>query len=388
MPHDFRVLLLLRSLERGGAERQASLLARTLAEKGLDVVLATFYDGGALRAEIEGSGVRVLSLQKKSRWEVALFALRLFRAVRRERPDVLYSFLTVPNVVAVLMKPLLTRTRVVIGVRASNMDLRDYDWFARITDRVEAMLARWADVVIANSLSGKVHAEARGFPAGSITVVPNGIDTDLFTVDDKAGDKVRLEWGVADSDVLVGLVARFDPMKDHETFVRAAVHVLNEFPQARFVCVGGGSSSIRERVRTLAEQCGVDARFIWSDGRNDMPAVFNAVDIACLSSRYGEGFPNAIAEAMSCGTPCVATDVGDVAEILGDCGLVVPPGNASLLAEAILSLARMRKHERTALGGAARARVKERYGRQQLAASTVAAFFPNAGRHELRVYDR
>src|SRR5690606_39133317 len=111
------------SLERGGAERQASLLARTLVERGFDVVLATFYDGGALRAEIEGSGVRVLSLQKKSRWDVALFALRLLRAIRRERPDVLYSFLTVPNVVAVLMKPLLTRTRVVIGVRASNMDL-------------------------------------------------------------------------------------------------------------------------------------------------------------------------------------------------------------------------------------------------------------------------
>jgi len=112
-------------------------------------------------------------------------------------------------------------------------------------------------------------------------------------------------------------------------------------PGARFVLVGSGQPEYSRRVRALIDELGLGARVVLAGQRADMPAVYSALDVLCLNSAYGEGFPNVVAEALACGTPCVVTDVGDaalLANAAGAAGLVVPPGKPEELAVALAEM--------------------------------------------------
>lgn len=359
--HHGGVVFLARSLDHGGAERQLVALAKGLASRGHAVSVVTFYTGGAFANELSRSGIEPISLGKAGRWDVFPFLIRLYRTLREARPDVVHGYLSVPNLLSVLLQPFLPKTRIVWGVRASYMDLSRYDWLSRLAYCLESRLARRADLIIANSRAGADHAVANGWPGEKILVIPNGIDISYFQPDFQGRAKVRNEWGVADDEVLIGLVARLDPMKDHPTFLQAAARIARECPHARFACVGGGRLEDAARIQSMALELGLGDRLIMAGARNDMPAVFSAFDVASSSS-YGEGFSNAIAEAMACGVTCVTTDVGDAAWIIGQTGTIVPPRDPLALADAWGRLVVMTAEERWALGAAARDRVVAEFG--------------------------
>ena len=327
-----KILFLIRSLSIGGAERQLVILAKGLHQQGHEVSVAIFYAGGPLEKELHETGIPVFALHKSGRWNVLPFFMRLVRVVWKLKPRVIYGFLGTPNILSAFLKPIFPKIRMVWGVRASNMDLDRYDWLARAGYRLECWLSRFADLIICNSRAGLEYAAAHGFPRGKMTVIPNGIDTERFKPDAAARTRVREEWGIAENEILIGLVARLDPMKDHPTFLRAAAMLARERPDVRFVCVGDGPESYRAELHRLTIELGLDGKLILAGARRDMPAVFNALDIASSSS-YGEGFSNAIAEAMACGVPCVVTDVGDSALIVGETGGVVPPSRPDALCE-------------------------------------------------------
>jgi glycosyltransferase involved in cell wall biosynthesis len=338
------ITFLIRSLNYGGAERQLIVLAEGLNEKGHRVGVVVFYSNGPLEKELARAGVWVRTLDKRGRWDVFTFFLRLIDALKQERPDILYSFLPVPNLFAVILKRIFPRIKVVWGVRASNVDLSRYDWLARLTYWLECKLSRFANVIIVNSRAGFAYAVAHGFPKNKMAVIPNGIDTDKFCPDPYARSRVRKEWGVADSEKLIGLVGRLDPMKDHPTFLRAAALLVQERNDVRFVCVGDGPAVYRQELYALCKELMLADRVIWAGTRADMPAVYNALDIA-TSSSYGEGFPNVIGEAMACGVPCVVTDVGDSAFIVGGLGIVISPKNPVGLKVALEKLLSQISHE-------------------------------------------
>jgi glycosyltransferase involved in cell wall biosynthesis len=200
-------------------------------------------------------------------------------------------------------------------------------------------------------------------------VIPNGIDIETFCPDREAGLRVRHEWGVGEHELLIGLVARLDPMKDHPTFLRAATLLARQNCSVRFVCVGGGPQDYEEKLRSLASELALNGKVIWAGARSDMPTVYNALDIACSSS-IGEGLPNAIAEAMSCGLPCVVTDVGDSARLVGEARQVVPPSDPEAMAAAWADLLNLSPEERSALGMQARERIVREYSVAQLARRT------------------
>lgn len=355
-----RIALLTRSLEVGGAETQLATLARALhATPGFAVDVVTFYPGGALEAPLREAGVRVVSLDKCGRWDLAQFGLRLRHTLRHLAPAIVHSFLGPPNLVAALLRPFLPGTRLVWGVRASDMDLGRYDWTWAQVFRAERMLARVPDRIVANSFAGRDHVVAAGFPAARTTVIPNGIDTDKFQPDRAAGDALRRAWSAGGP--CVGMVARLDPMKDHATFLRAARTTADIVPNARFVCVGGGHPDYVQSLQRRTAELGLTDRVTWAGERRDIPSVLNALDVATLSSGFGEGFPNAVGEAMACAVPCVVTDVGDAARVVGPTGRVVPRGDAAALAAAWTALLQAPEHERTALGVAARNRIVDEF---------------------------
>jgi len=329
-----RILFLIRSMNYGGAERQLVALATGLKEAGHRVVVAAFYSGGPLQEDLERAGICFKGLGKRRRWDVRDFFFRLGRLVHQEQPDVIHSYLVVPNILSTVLKIFSFKTKIVWGVRASNVDLTQYDWFSNFTYCIEPLLSHFPDLIIVNSRAGLGNAVRQGFPKGKMVVVPNGIDTLRFAPNQGARDRQRALWQVKDHDKLIGLVGRLDPMKGHRTFLEAAAKVKEGRHGVKFVCVGDGNAAYREGLESAGERLGLKKDLIWGGTYRDMVVVYNALDI-CVSSSFGEGFPNVVGEAMACGVPCVVTDVGDSAWIVGDTGIVVSPKDPEALAQGL-----------------------------------------------------
>ena len=265
----------------GGAERQLVTLARGLRERGIEVTVATFYPGGALMPELREAGVRLIDLRKRGRWDALGFLLRLVLEIRKERPSVLYCFLTTANVLGVSVRLLTGTPRVVWGVRASNLDLRRYDRLVRVETYLSARLARYADLIICNSSAGCEHHAQLGYPRRKMDVVPNGIDTNWFRYDATSRLRMRSDWGIHEDDTLIGMVARLDRMKDHESFLRAASILADMGQPVRFVCVGSGLPQYARQLRSRATALGLDTRIVWAGERSDTASVYSALDIFC-----------------------------------------------------------------------------------------------------------
>jgi len=368
-----KILLLIRSLDVGGAQRQLIALAKGLRQRGHSVAVAVFYGGAVLEPELIAADVRLCHLHKQKRWEFFSFLWRMLKLTLQERPDFLYSYLPEANLPAIILKPFCRFLRVVWGIRASYMDLRRYDWTARLIFRAECLLSRFPDLIIVNSLAGRDYHRQHGIPDAKMTVIPNGIDTDRFRPDKPARARIRLEWGISGQEWLIGLVGRLDPMKDHQTFLQAAALLASQMKDVRFVCIGDGPEPYCSQIKTLSKNLGLEGRLIWAGARNDLPSIYNAMDILTSASAFGEGFSNVIGEAMACGVPCVVTEVGDSARIVGETGMTVPPGNPEKMARAWQTLLKIIQDRQDPIGARARERIVSKFGVDVMVEKTAAA---------------
>jgi len=326
-----KVLFFIRSLEVGGSQRQLTMLSEGLARRGHDVIAAVFYTGKQIELTPSQSAIRVVALGKSGRWDVVGPLTRLRRLMLTERPDVIYALLPMQTALAALLRPRRLAARLVFGIRSAGVEANRYDALVALTYRLEALLARRADLIIANADAGRADAISRGFPSDRVVVIANGIDTDVMRPDAEGGRERRRAWGIADDALVIGCVARLDPMKDHASFLGAAARFTAQVPTARFVCVGDGAAAYRAELEELAQSLGLADRVVWAGEIAKVAAAYNAFDITTLPSAFGEGFPNVIGESMACGIPVVATDVGDARAIIGELGEVVPPKRPDLL---------------------------------------------------------
>jgi glycosyltransferase involved in cell wall biosynthesis len=360
-----KLTFLVRSLDYGGAQRQLVTLAKGLDKDRFAVTVLCFYSGQPLERELEGGAVQIISLDKRGRWDLLPFLWRLIRQAKRLRPDIMHGYLDIPNLLALFIKRFV-HARVVWGVRAAEIELCEYDWLLRLAARLERLCSRFPDLIIVNSVAAFERHLARGFPARKMVLIPNGIDTERFKPDAQARARLRSEWKLSENTTLIGSVGRLDPVKDLPVFLRAAAIVCGKLSDIRVACIGTGPMSYERQLRTLASELGLTERVIWGGARPDVASVYNALDLLVSSSR-GESFPNAIAEAMSCGIPCVVTDAGDSGLLVGDCGVVVPIQDPQKLAQGIIHGLALDRNE---VGGKARARIVNEFSLEKLAQST------------------
>jgi glycosyltransferase involved in cell wall biosynthesis len=286
---------------------------------------------------------------------------RLARHIRRARPDVVQCWMDHSNLIGGVAARLASRAPVVWGVHHS-------DHVAGVTKR-STLLTVGACAALSHHLPARVvccseHGrrlyEKTGFAAARLAVIPNGFDVGRFRPDPAARAAIRAELGLADATPLVGLAARFDPLKDHATFLRSAALLARARPDVHFLLCGNkvdrGNAALAGRIDSL----GIAGRCHLLGPRRDVARIFAALDVAASSS-VSEAFPLAVGEAMACGVPCVATDVGDCRLMIGDTGRVVPPADPAAMAAAwgaVLDLSRAARQE---LGLRARQRVVERF---------------------------
>jgi glycosyltransferase involved in cell wall biosynthesis len=343
------IAFFVRSMGVGGAERQLCLLCRELVRRGHAVSVLLYYGGEPLEAELLALGVRIRDLKKGGRWSNFGTLLRLIRSVRQQRPDVVYSLLPLPNVLALTLRVLGGGCAVVCGVRASDFSHVKVDWAARFAAVLERRLVHLAHVVIVNSQSGARYLNARR-PLRNLVTIDNGIDAQRFRYSESARRCMREAWELPDGASAVGCVARLDPIKDHSTLLNAFALLRRLRPDAWLICIGTQVEPYATQLRALAGDLGIGSCIRWIAHEARMPDAYSALDVMCLTS-LSEGFPNVLAEAMACGTPCVATDVGDVRRILSPADVIVPIRNAASLARALdtaLSQGRSQSGERVA----------------------------------------
>lgn len=343
-----KILLLISSLETGGAERQLVELAKGLDTRQFRVVVATCHrDRGHLRSELHGTpGIEVVTLCDRTQWrraDIPLYFYRLIRVVHQQRPHVIYSFFGLLNEMA-LLSGRLFGAKVLWGIRGSSIDTLNYSKMLSLFLRLSASLSKYSDLVIANSNAGKTHFISHGYSVKNMVVIHNGINADRFRPNTKERNVIRTAWRIKEAEPLIGVVGRLHPMKDHRTFLKAAHLLVQRRQDVHFVCVGGGSMSSKKKLERFAASLGLERRIIWAGIRSDMPQVYNALDLLCSSSSIHEGFSNVVGEAMACGKPCVVTDVGDSPVIVGDTGIVVPPKNPQALASGFEGLLDEDKH--------------------------------------------
>jgi len=309
-----KVLHIISGLERGGAETQLELLVRNAPWENVVVSLGAGREIGA-KVYALGLGPRELGAWKE-----------LPRILKTEKPDVVQTWLYRADFLGMLMARLLGMP-VVWNLRCSDMRL---GLRARLLRRALALTSVYPDAVVVNSKAGQAFHQSIGYRPKRWELIPNGFDTELFQPDPAARAHTRSCLGmIPDNAALVGMVARVDPMKDYPNFIAAAELVAVGRPDAKFLLVGKGTEGLSYPSR-------LSGKIIRMGVRGDMWKIIAALDVLVLSSAYGEGFPNVLGEAMACGVPVVATDVGDVREIVYGVGVVVPPRNPTALAEGIL----------------------------------------------------
>jgi glycosyltransferase involved in cell wall biosynthesis len=215
---------------------------------------------------------------------------------------------------------------------------------------------------------------ALGYAPEKMAVIPNGFDLERFKPDNDARIAVRRELGISLDAPLIGLVARFDPQKDHRSFITAAARLLESDASAQFLLCGEGADTDNSELGEWIRAAGIGANCHLLGPRDDMAGITAALDIAVSSSAFGEGFSNAVAEAMACGVPCVVTDVGDSGLLVEDTGRVVAPKESDALAGAMAELLEIGAEGRAKLGRAARRRIEENYSLPDIAARHLAFY--------------
>ncbi len=363
-----KVLHITTGLNDGGAE---AVLYRLVCHDGPERHhVVSLMDEGKYGPLLRQAGARVTCLNMPRRRLTLKGLWRLWRLLRTDRPDVVQTWMYHGDLVGGVIARLAGVRRVCWGIHHTTLEpgksARTTIWIAHLNAR----LSRWVPhaIVCCAEKAREVHA-ALGYAADKMVVIPNGYDLGQFRPDREARERLRREWQIADGTFLIGMVGRFDPQKDHGNLIAALSRLTQR--GMPFVCVLVGKDllpdnpSISQQI--AAHGLGENVRLLGQ--RTDIPAVMNALDVHVLSSSYGEAFPNVLAEAMACGTPCVATDVGDAAQIVGETGWVVPPRDPDALADAIQAAWTEWSRQKGRWGlrqQAARQRVAERFSIERM----------------------
>jgi glycosyltransferase involved in cell wall biosynthesis len=344
-------------LGSGGAEMMlCALIAASDTARFRHTVIA-LTAGGKYVAQLEGLGVGVASLDMKPGRPGLIALFKLARAVRRSAPDVLMGWMYHGNLAALLGRWLaFRRIPVIAGVRQSLDSLANEKRGSAMVIRLLAKLSSRFEAIVYNSQRSAGQHEALGYDKSKSVLIPNGVNTGAFAPSPDARSLIRAELGVPDGTLLVGRIGRNHPMKDHATFLDAAGLVALEMPEVHFILAGTGMEPSDPGLARRAARTDLSGRVHLLGERHDLPQLTAALDVACSSSAFGEGFPNVIAEAMASAVPCVATDIGDSAFVLGPDGSIVPPRDARLLADALLRLLRLPPDHRSQLGQSLRRR--------------------------------
>jgi len=357
-----RVTHIIAGLDPDGAEKMLQRLIAGMDFSQFQNEVISLTNLGPMAQKLQASGARVRALGMKRGSANPFYLLRLAAWLRKSRPQVVQTWMYHADLVGGFAAKLAGLSTVVWNIRHSELrpetDKRHTIWTARACARLSRRLPR--RIVCCSETSRTFHANL-GYASDRMQVIPNGFDLDRFKSDLAQRRETREALGISRSVPVIGLIARKHSIKDHRNFMQAAGLLHQEFPEVRFVLCGEGVTPADPEIMAWVQSAGIQEVCHLLGQREDIPQILNALDIA-TSASTGEAFPNAIAEAMACGIPCVATDVGDSRFIVGETGRIVAHKVPTALAQAWKWLLDAGPETRRRLGLAARERIEQNFG--------------------------
>ena len=356
-----KVLNIITSLSIGGAQMMLYKLITKMDQNKFKMRVISLTDIGPIGKRIQALGIPVETLGMKKSIADLTKIFKLVNFLKKNRPDIIQSWMYHADFVGGLAAKISGGASVAWGIRHSNLspegNKKTTQWTAKVCAMLSSILP--SKIVCCSHASKEVHHQL-GYDQNRMVVIPNGFDTEIFIPSNQARKKVRDQFGLIDDTILKGLFARFCQQKDHKNFFQAASIIHKDYPEVNFLLCGDGITWDNSIIRKWIEEAGVKSVTHLLGSWDDMPSLHASLDIAASTSSYGEGFPNVIGEAMACCVPCVVTDVGDSARIVGNTGYVVPPGNSEALANALKRMIAL-GGARNELGKLARIRIIENY---------------------------
>ena len=359
---NMKITHLTTSLEIGGAQMMLYRLLDCVQKPNLEYSVVSLMDKGNLGALIERSGVPVFEVGMRQ-GSISPSALwRLVQLLRQLQPEVIQAWTYHANIAATISTWIMPgRVPVIWSIHHTLDNLRSEKPLTRILIWLGILLSGFpARIHYCSHVSATQH-EAIGYVSGLREVIPNGFDCVAFQPSPLACNKLRQSLGVSDDTVLIGTIARYHPMKDHANFISAANRLVKDRPGVHFVMVGRNVDSSNWTLVRQIQDAGLESYVHLLGEHHDIRGIVGGLDILSTSSAWGESFPLVVGEAMACAVPCVVTDVGDSAKLVGHTGIVVPPRDSPALAAAWEKLLMLAPEERHKLGVAARRRVEEHY---------------------------
>ena len=356
-----KIIHIITGLSIGGAEQALyNLLKGGLAER-FDNCVISLRDKGPMGLKISLLGVPVIALNMHAKKLPLTGLVKLIRIIREFSPDLIQGWMYHGNLIGSFSRVVAPGKPVLVwNVRHSLSDLSQ----EKITTQQVIRINRWfsfgADVILYNSHRSREQHEIFGFSKVGAKVIPNGIDTHIFSFSSKDRKYIRSKLGIPENACVVGHMARLHPMKDHATFMQAAKSLSYRYQNLYFL-LSGRDVSFDNIMLSQELSSQVRHRFYFLGERNDVHKLMSAIDIFCLSSAWGEGFPNVLGEAMATSIPCVATDIGDSSLVVNKTGIIVPPCDVNALEEGIESLLTMSSEDRISLGRSALERIEINY---------------------------
>lgn len=329
------ILHIASGLGDGGAE--AVLYRLCTNDTSNKHIVLSFMDEGKYGSLLKANGIEVYCLNT-IRGKIGIkHILKLYSLIKKLKPDVVQTWLYHADFLGGIIAKIAGAKRIVWGVHHTILDPKHSKLKTRLIAKACAILSNFIpnEVVYVARRSQKIH-ECLGYNMQLSTVIPNGYDLSVFYPDNEARNEIRNEFELG-GELIFGMVARFDPFKDHDNLLKAfSLFKAKGFP-FKLLLVGTNMTLDNQELMSLIHKEGLVNNVVCLGQRNDIPKIMNALDIHVLSSN-SEAFPNVLCEAMACGTPCVSTNVGDASLIIDKMGLIVPVCNPQALSKALVDM--------------------------------------------------
>ncbi|GMW06409.1 MAG: hypothetical protein AMXMBFR8_12060 [Nevskiales bacterium] len=364
--HSTRILFITSGLRIGGAENILLRLVVALESRGYRCGVISLTGEGEIAGDFRRSQIGVSCVNLRKPWRIAWDVPHLLRTVRSFRPDLLQGWMYHGNIAAIAAGTAVSRRAPVVwGVRQCVYDLASENSSTRRVIRLSAKVSGRTAASVYPSRTSAMQHQKLGFRSRLSAIIPNGIDRHRLRPNPEIRTAVRGRLGLLPDHLVIGHVARFDPIKNHAGLVDAAAMLIVSIPMVRLVLVGPGVDNHNPVLLGWLEQHRIMDKVLLLGSRNDVPELMAAFDVFCLPS-ISEAFPNALAEAAACGLPCVATDVGEAAAIVGDDGLLVPVRDHDGLVSALRKALTWTASQRSSVGMRLRHRVTERFSAEAM----------------------
>lgn len=373
------ILHVISGLDQGGAEAMLLRLLQKLNRDEFSQAVVSLTTEGVHGQTIRKRGIPLFVLGMGGVSSIPLGLARLVSVMRELRPDVVQTWLFHADFMGLVAGRLIPDARVAWNVRCGALAPGDVPRSTRFLIKVLSKLSSYPDAVVFNSVAGKEAHEAAGYQPRSCSVIPNGFDLEEWRPDWVRRAGFRAEIGMDDEDFLVGMVARYHPMKRHSVFLSAAKRLSTLAPRVNFILAGSGATWDNASLASEINHHGLRERFTLLGPRTDMVHVMAGLDCLVLPST-SEGFPNVIGEAMACGVPCVATNVGDTPLIVGDTGVIVAVDDANALAAGVAEIMALDSEARKRRSDLCRDHIAKNFGMDR-AVENYANFYRELNEH-------